>query len=74
VRDGETGFVVESGDVAGAADAMVRLLTDDALCTRMGEAAGTFVAAERSLDAAADRYVELVRTWVAASDRKGSAS
>lgn len=37
--DGETGFVVEPGNPDALADAMNRLLTDDALATRMGLAA-----------------------------------
>jgi hypothetical protein len=36
VHDGETGFVVESGDVATLADRLVALLNDQDLCLRMG--------------------------------------
>lgn len=36
VADGETGFVVEAGDVATLADRLVTLLNDQDLCLRMG--------------------------------------
>jgi len=39
VLDGETGFLVEERDIAGMAQAMVRLLKDKALCRSMGEKA-----------------------------------
>lgn len=39
VLDGETGLVVPQHDVAATASAMIRLLSDEALRTRMGEAA-----------------------------------
>lgn len=38
VKDGETGFLVPSGDVEGMASAVRRLLTDEALNRRMGGA------------------------------------
>ena len=39
VRNGETGFLVEREDCDGLADAALRLLRDDALATRIGDAA-----------------------------------
>ncbi|HYY44270.1 MAG TPA: glycosyltransferase family 4 protein [Actinomycetota bacterium] len=39
VRDGETGFLVPPGDAAALGDAVRRLLTDDRVAQRMGEAA-----------------------------------
>jgi len=39
VRDGETGFLVPSGDVPALADALTKLLLDDGLCRRLGERA-----------------------------------
>jgi glycosyltransferase involved in cell wall biosynthesis len=39
VRDGETGFLVQDGDVAGFADRIGALLGDDALAARMSAAA-----------------------------------
>jgi len=39
VRDGESGFLVRHGDIAGFAEKVSLLLTDDALRHRMGEAA-----------------------------------
>ncbi|MHB1168814.1 MAG: glycosyltransferase [Longimicrobiales bacterium] len=42
VRNGETGFVVEPGDEAALADAIVRVLTDDAARARMSTNARAF--------------------------------
>lgn len=42
VRDGETGLLVPHGEVAPLAEALARLLTDDALWRRMGEAGQTW--------------------------------
>ena len=39
VVDGETGFLVPDRDIEAFAERMGRLLTDDALATRMGAAA-----------------------------------
>ncbi len=39
VKPGETGFLVEPGDVTGTGEALVRLVEDPALRTRMGAAA-----------------------------------
>lgn len=38
VRDGENGFIIPVGDVAGMADALVKTLGEDGLARRMGEA------------------------------------
>jgi len=39
VRDGETGFLVEAGQIEGFADRIATLLADDELATRMSKAA-----------------------------------
>lgn len=39
VLDGETGFLVDEGDISAMAKAMIALYKDRALCARMGEAA-----------------------------------
>jgi len=39
VRDGETGFLVPTGDIEGFANRMAALLGDDALATKMSQAA-----------------------------------
>ena len=43
VRDRETGLLVEPADPAGLAEAVIRLLRDDALRDRLGRHAATFV-------------------------------
>jgi len=50
VEEGVTGFLVDENDVAGMAEAMVRLLDDAELATRMGDAAQAHVRRERSMD------------------------
>jgi len=47
VSDGDTGFVVDSGDVATLADRLLTLLRDQDLCLRMGR---------RSHEVALDRF------------------
>jgi glycosyltransferase involved in cell wall biosynthesis len=42
VRQGETGFLVAPGDIAGFADRIARLLSDDTLAERMSEAASAW--------------------------------
>lgn len=59
VVDGETGFVVEPRDVQAVRGALDRLLRDDALRTRMGEAARTRAATELSYDVLAARLAPL---------------
>lgn len=49
VRDAETGFVVEPGNEARLADAIVRVLLDGALRTRMSEAARAFAVEQFSV-------------------------
>jgi len=51
ILDGETGLVVERGDPEDLAKAMLRLLDDDALRTRLGEGARRFVAQRFGADA-----------------------
>ena len=55
VRNGETGFLVETGDVDGVAAAMCRILDDPEEATRMAEAGRDLALEERSCDAIAGR-------------------
>lgn len=56
IRHGETGWVVEPGDITGFVEAVVRLLRNTQLRQRLGEAAACDVQAHRSWD----RLVETV--------------
>ena len=49
IRDGETGFAFAERDVAALTDHLIRVLTDDALATRLSDAAPGFVAAEHDV-------------------------
>ena len=59
VRDGETGVVVPTGDTAGLATAILRLLNDDTFARRLGAAGRRFAASftiEAHLDTLSDVY------------------
>jgi phosphatidylinositol alpha-1,6-mannosyltransferase len=60
IVDGETGLLVDEDDARDAAAAMLRILTDDALAARLGDA-GRRWANEHSWAAYADRLVTLYR-------------
>jgi len=64
-RDGETGFVVESGDPEQASQRLYRLVTDTALRQTMGAAGRAHVQAhytwQRSLDAMMQAYEQTIR-------------
>lgn len=61
VRDGQTGFVVDGREVAAVADALVRLLGDDALRARMGAAGRAWVTRDWPWDVVATRLTELLQ-------------
>jgi glycosyltransferase involved in cell wall biosynthesis len=61
VKDGETGLLSAADDIGAYADAIRRLLLDDGLRGRLGEAARRFVAEDRSLPAAAARLEQILR-------------
>ena len=61
IVDGQTGYLVEEDDAAGAAAAMQRVLSDAALAARLGDA-GRRWASEHSWHSYAERLVALYRT------------
>ncbi len=63
VRDGETGLLVPQNDAEALADALVRLLTDEALHARMS-AAGREHARAQDWAHVAERVAALYRRWV----------
>jgi glycosyltransferase involved in cell wall biosynthesis len=64
VADGVTGFLVQPGDVAGAADKVIRLLRDPALRRKMGEE-GRRRVAEFDIDLMVRRQEELYEQLLA---------
>jgi len=58
IVEGETGLLVEPGDVRGLSEALRRVLADGALRRRMSEAARGRVVSEFALSLAADRMVK----------------
>ncbi len=69
VVEGETGFMVEAGDVEALAERMVRLAGDGKLRRRMGEAAAERARAEFSIGRHVDR-MEAILSEVAARGRR----
>ena len=61
VRDGVDGVLVAPSDVLGMADALARLMDDEALRVRLGAAGRVKVLAEYELAASADRLVGIFR-------------
>lgn len=62
VADGETGFLVESGDEATLADRMVAVLDDQHLCLKMGGRAHEIAAARFERGAVAAKTMQAYRT------------
>jgi mannosyltransferase len=62
VADGETGFLVPTGDSEALADAIERLMRDPAMAAAMGERARQRVLSEFSLDAEAQAFAKVYRT------------
>ncbi|MBD3258543.1 glycosyltransferase [candidate division GN15 bacterium] len=64
VRDGETGLLVEPGDVRGLAQAIIGLAEDRGRCAAMGAAGHAFVREayswERSLDLMSEFYEDVI--------------
>ena len=60
VREGDTGFLIPAGDPRALADALRRLLEDEALRRRLGEAAEARVRAEFLREAAAAKLAPLL--------------
>ncbi|MDR2605134.1 MAG: glycosyltransferase [Desulfovibrio sp.] len=57
VKDGETGFLVESGDYEGMAEHLYALLNDAALSRRMGENGKRYVACNHTIERFADNVL-----------------
>ncbi|MGH2355436.1 MAG: glycosyltransferase family 4 protein [Chloroflexota bacterium] len=64
ITDGATGYLAPVADSAALADAVLRLLSDDALAGRLGRAGREVVAARFSLDAMVDGVADLYRQVV----------
>jgi len=67
VRDGETGLLVGVGDKDGLAEALLRLLRDPTLRTRMGKLGREFAIENYRVDHVARRTYEVYQQVAAAS-------
>jgi glycosyltransferase involved in cell wall biosynthesis len=56
IKDGETGLLVDPGDVNGLRDALTRLLTDSDLCCSIGSAGHDWVSRNYTSEAMALKY------------------
>jgi len=65
VRGGETGFLSRPGDIAGLAEALMRLLGDGALRGRMGAAGRRFVEENYTWDLCAQRMLATYKAALA---------
>ena len=69
VLDGETGYIVEEGDVVGMADAMIKLALDPGLAGRLGAAARKRALAHFTMDRHIAQLAEMIRDGVEAAIR-----
>jgi glycosyltransferase involved in cell wall biosynthesis len=59
IKDGETGLLVDPGDINGLRDALTRLLTDSDLCRRIGSAGHDWVSRNYTSEVMALKYREM---------------
>ncbi|HLK08256.1 MAG TPA: glycosyltransferase family 4 protein [Candidatus Angelobacter sp.] len=59
IKDGETGLLVDPGDVNGLRDALARLLADSDLCRRIGSAGHDWVSRNYTSEAMALKYRQM---------------
>ncbi|HXG41033.1 MAG TPA: glycosyltransferase [Candidatus Limnocylindrales bacterium] len=67
VRDGGTGLLVPERDPTALADAIERLLDDEALADRLGHAGQAFVRAEFDIERSVERLLETFERFAGAS-------
>jgi hypothetical protein len=74
LQAGSTGLLVRTGDIAGFADALARILQSSDIARAYGSAGRTFVETDFTPEALADRHEEFIRrTLMSASDSRHSA-
>jgi len=59
IQDGETGLLVDPGDMNGLRDALARLLTDSDFCCRLGTAGHDWVSRNYTSEAMAMKYRQM---------------
>jgi len=59
IQDGETGLLVDPGDIQGLRDALARLLTDSDFCCRLGAAGHDWVSRNYTSEAMAMKYRQM---------------
>jgi glycosyltransferase involved in cell wall biosynthesis len=72
VRDGETGFLVEPGDVTELHDRLAQLLADPALAARMGRRGREVVLEQFTWDACARRCLAAYEELFAPGRSRGA--
>jgi glycosyltransferase involved in cell wall biosynthesis len=61
VKNGESGFLLELGDIEGLADRLLKLLGDDVLRQKMGAVGRRFVSENYTWDLCAERMLKIYR-------------
>ena len=69
VLEGETGLLVDEGDVDGMARAMIRLAEDPELAARMGAAGRARIEAEFSMDRSIANLWKIIENAIEEYDR-----
>ena len=64
VVDGETGFLVDEGDIDGMADRMLELAQDPELAAYMGRRARERICAEFSIEKSIGRLWEIIKSAI----------
>jgi len=68
VLDGETGLLVDEGDVSGMAAAMVRLAQDPRLAGKIGQAARKRIMTKFTMDKSIDNLWQIIKTVIAENE------
>ncbi|MCI0790632.1 MAG: glycosyltransferase family 4 protein [Chloroflexi bacterium] len=67
ITHGETGLIIDAGDAGAFNDAIVRLVRDDALRSKMGAAASAFCEANFAMDLVAAQYEDLFMSLISSN-------
>ena len=64
VIDGETGFLVDEGDVEGMAEYMISLASDPTLAAKLGKAAREWICAEFPMEKSIGKLLKIIEAGI----------